>query len=174
MTSDIRQGAERATADPDEMHALKTLLKSGRDIYGLRACTRAIEVIDQQKAELDRLQAEIRASATLFDAIQHGDAEHRAWLKAAIAAHFAGQPVPPTAGSGNKEKRIADLEAENRAMREVVAVFGDMANTFSDEQHDDETAMRGWDAVNQREIEITVGFIRKARSLSPSTTDERK
>ena len=33
--------------------------------------------------------------ATLYDAIAHGDDVHRAWLKAAIGAHFAGLPVPP-------------------------------------------------------------------------------
>ncbi len=32
---------------------------------------------------------------TLFDAIAHGDETHRAWLKEAIACHFAGRPVPP-------------------------------------------------------------------------------
>ncbi len=30
---------------------------------------------------------------TLFAAIEHGDAAHRAWLKQAIEDHFAGRPV---------------------------------------------------------------------------------
>lgn len=30
---------------------------------------------------------------TLFDAIAHGDADHRAWLKNAIASHFARQAL---------------------------------------------------------------------------------
>jgi hypothetical protein len=37
----------------------------------------------------------VRRVAALFDAIKHGDAEHQAWLKNAIVAHFAGEPVPP-------------------------------------------------------------------------------
>lgn len=32
---------------------------------------------------------------SLFDAIAHGDEDHRAWLKKAIAAHFADEPIPP-------------------------------------------------------------------------------
>ncbi len=48
--------------------------------------------------------------ATLFDAIQHGDAEHREWLRQAIDAHFAGEPVPEPRGKGRKEARIAVLE----------------------------------------------------------------
>lgn len=32
---------------------------------------------------------------SLFDAIKHGDDEHRAWLKEAIEKHFADLPVPP-------------------------------------------------------------------------------
>jgi hypothetical protein len=49
--------------------------------------------------------------STLFAAIQHGDKDHRAWLKEAIDAHFAGNPVPAPRGSGRKEQRIAELEA---------------------------------------------------------------
>lgn len=32
--------------------------------------------------------------ATLFDAIKHGDEAHQNWLKEAIEAHFAGEPIP--------------------------------------------------------------------------------
>lgn len=49
--------------------------------------------------------------ASLHAAIQHGDEEHRVWLKEAIDAHFAGRPVPEPRGKGNKEARIASLEA---------------------------------------------------------------
>lgn len=42
----------------------------------------------------------IRA-ATLFDAIQHGDDDHRDWLREAIACHFSGKPVPPARGKGS-------------------------------------------------------------------------
>jgi hypothetical protein len=43
-----------------------------------------------------------RRVAALFDAIKHGDAEHQAWLKDAVVAHFAGQPVPPPRGKNKK------------------------------------------------------------------------
>ena len=33
----------------------------------------------------------------LYEAIAHGDAEHKAWLKAALEAYFAGEPLPPPA-----------------------------------------------------------------------------
>lgn len=41
-----------------------------------------------------------RKIETLFDAIKHGDDDHRRWLKDAIEAHFAGRPVPPPYGKG--------------------------------------------------------------------------
>ena len=68
-------------------------------------------------AALDHIFLLERARDTLFDAIVHGDAEHKAWLKTAIDAHFAGEPVPPVAGAGNKEARIATLEDALRRVR---------------------------------------------------------
>ena len=47
----------------------------------------------------------------LFEALAHGDDEHRAWLKQAIADYFAGQPVAQATGKGSKEI-IADLQAK--------------------------------------------------------------
>jgi hypothetical protein len=32
--------------------------------------------------------------ATLYDALAHGSDEHKAWLKAAIEAHFKGEEIP--------------------------------------------------------------------------------
>src|SRR3982751_1741333 len=48
-------------------------------------------------AEAERLlaSAPLACVGTLFDAIQHGDEIHKAWLKEAIENHFAGKPVPP-------------------------------------------------------------------------------
>lgn len=66
--------------------------------------------IPELVAERDAL---LKARDGLFDAIAHGDGEHRAWLKAAIDAHFEGEPVPPVAGNGTKEallKRVGELE----------------------------------------------------------------
>lgn len=39
---------------------------------------------------------------TLFDAVAHGDQEHRDWLKEAIDNHFKGLPVPPPRGKGTQ------------------------------------------------------------------------
>lgn len=52
---------------------------------------------------------------TLFDAIAHGDDEHRAWLKQAIEDHFAGRPVQPVRGKGRSEARLAEIRAMRAA-----------------------------------------------------------
>lgn len=57
-------------------------------------------------SELDEL---IERRNTLFEAIAHGDDEHRAWLKEAIDAHFAGNPVPGVRGQGTKEAQLTSL-----------------------------------------------------------------
>lgn len=55
----------------------------------------------------------LRAQDTLFDAIAHGDAQHRAWLKEAIADHFDGRPVKPAVasvqGSGVDREAVARI-----------------------------------------------------------------
>lgn len=49
--------------------------------------------IKKQQAELDSLRvrlAEVEMKVeTLFDAIAHGDDEHRAWLKQKLVEHFS-------------------------------------------------------------------------------------
>lgn len=67
---------------------------------------------------IERLQGRID---TLFEAIAHGDEDHRAWLKEAITAHFAGGPVPEPRGKGNKEAAIERLTGEVERMREIGA-----------------------------------------------------
>ena len=52
--------------------------------------------IEALKAE-ERLQ---ELSDRLFRAIEHGDQEHREWLREALDCFFAGQPVPPPRGGG--------------------------------------------------------------------------
>jgi len=44
----------------------------------------------------------VRRVAALYDALKHGDADHKAWLKEALAAHFASQPVPPPRSKNKK------------------------------------------------------------------------
>lgn len=53
---------------------------------------------------------------TLFDSIKHGDSPHQDWLKEAIRAHFAGDPIPPA--TGDSRKRVA-LEECVRAMEQT-------------------------------------------------------
>jgi hypothetical protein len=47
------------------------------------------------------LAAQQEQIAGLFDAIAHGDDEHRAWLKQAIDDHFAGRPVERVRGTNS-------------------------------------------------------------------------
>ena len=61
------------------------------------------------RAEADLAAARDRVD-TLFDAIKHGDADHREWLERAIAAHFAGEPVPAPTGKGNTEAMRDELQ----------------------------------------------------------------
>lgn len=82
------------------------------------------DFIAHSRADIPYLLSHITAieadKASLFDAIQHGDDEHKAWLKQAIADHFAGKAVEPPRGKGNKEARIAELEADRDRMREAL------------------------------------------------------
>jgi len=57
------------------------------------ALTARLRLSETEKV-IDQLGVTVERVATLFDAIAHGDADHRSWLKGAIAAHFAGDPVP--------------------------------------------------------------------------------
>ena len=62
--------------------------------------------------------------ATLFNAIKHGDEEHRTWLKEAIGNHFAGLPVPPPRGKGNTEKMQADIKRLREDIMDAVEGLG--------------------------------------------------
>lgn len=53
----------------------------------------------------------------LYDALKHGDDEHKQWLKEAITAWYDDLPIPEPRGNGNKEKRIAELEREIRELK---------------------------------------------------------
>lgn len=63
----------------------------------------------EAQAEAQALRAtlahERRLRQSLFNAIAHGDEEHRAWLAEAIAAHFAGKRVPKPRGGNKKARR---------------------------------------------------------------------
>lgn len=49
---------------------------------------------DEVRRLVGLADARLRRIATLFDAVAHGGNQHRAWLKAAIEAHFCGKPIP--------------------------------------------------------------------------------
>lgn len=67
---------------------------------------------------------------TLFEAIAHGDAAHRAWLRSAIAAHFAGQPVPPPAAVLPAET-APNTASNGEPYAETERYFRDMAGPVS-------------------------------------------
>jgi len=71
--------------------------------------SRIIPALRRARGEIERLGA---LQNSLYDAIAHGDADHRAWLRAAIAAHFAGEPIPAIRGQGNAEAEIERLARE--------------------------------------------------------------
>lgn len=87
--------------------------------------------IAAQQRDMRQMATDFSAKlAALFDAIAQGDDEHRAWLKDAIAAHFAGRPVQPATGSGVKERRIHALETALRLQtvqtrKATLALFGE-------------------------------------------------
>jgi hypothetical protein len=45
-------------------------------------------------------------AATIYDAIKHGDEEHREWLHSALDAVFANQPIPAPRGTNNEPVRF--------------------------------------------------------------------
>ncbi len=65
--------------------------------YLLQACTK----LEKNAVILARVN-------TLYDAIAHGDEDHRGWLKEAIQAHMAGEDVPAPRGKGGKVYTGAD------------------------------------------------------------------
>lgn len=50
--------------------------------------------LDVPDKELLKAVELVKLIPQLFDKIAHGEQGHRDWLKAAIEAHFTGQPMP--------------------------------------------------------------------------------
>jgi hypothetical protein len=69
-------------------------------------------------ASLSSIPAQQEDRERLFQALRHGDEDHQAWLREAIEAFAAGHPTPAPRGQGNKEKRIAELEAQLAAAQQ--------------------------------------------------------
>lgn len=53
----------------------------------------------------------------LIKAVEHGDDDHKLWLRQAIIAWYENQPIPPVYGKGTKEKQIELLQAEILRLR---------------------------------------------------------
>lgn len=80
----------------------------------------------------DELSALRERRDTLLAAIQHGDDEHQAWLKDAIAAHFTGQAVPEPRGRGNKDVLRERVEALEGAAMAFIAKLDHCAPYVAD------------------------------------------
>jgi hypothetical protein len=83
----------------------------GNAAHGVDAFRRGLLIAALRNAAPELIDATRRVDAidSLFAAIAHGDAEHRAWLQTAIAAHFAGESVPPMVEGGERERLRAQL-----------------------------------------------------------------
>jgi hypothetical protein len=116
------------------------------------ACERTSDAI------LALIPSTIRNEA-LFEAIAHGDDEHRAWLKEAISKHFDGLPVPPPRGAGSKER------LKNEALEE--AARGLFAGGFI------EAGLRGEPSEWKQELEVRTERLREALKSPSGERDGR-
>lgn len=64
-------------------------------------------------------------TASLYDALQHGDSEHCAWLYDAIYAYFHDQVIPPVRGGGRKEAEIAELRLKVEELLDQLQAYQD-------------------------------------------------
>ena len=81
-------------------------------------------LIDRTNAAEGALTALKQRVDTLFAAIQHGDDAHRAWLWAAVAAHFSGGPVPSPKGDGRRAEVVKAARAFDEKVRAVEEAGG--------------------------------------------------
>ncbi|BDD79809.1 hypothetical protein [Burkholderia phage FLC9] len=124
----IKYGYEVKPADMPLSAAEKEFRKHLCAALGLNAAEvndeRIITEVMQKVAEATPILGEDRVS-TLFDAIKHGDEAHRAWLKEAIDAHFAGQAVPPVVmKSGEEQSWVVKLGAAVARYHEPIVING--------------------------------------------------
>lgn len=89
------------TAPSDLAFLLEQLAQAEADRDGYRNGQAQVQATADDL--FDTVQKYGRAVDTLFDAIAHGDDAHRAWLKDAIAKHFALTPAPACASGGDCE-----------------------------------------------------------------------
>jgi hypothetical protein len=77
---------------------------------------------------MDRAEDAAGRWQDLYEAIAHGDEEHRAWLKEAIANWNKGKPVPSPRGKNS----TAALEAERDRLRERELHFNEQIDWFNE------------------------------------------
>ncbi len=77
--------------------------------------------VDCSHQLIERRHERLPTQSVDVDVVRHGDDEHQAWLKQAIADHFAGRPVEAPRGGGNRARAeaaeqklamIADMEGQ--------------------------------------------------------------
>ncbi len=113
MTSEVTQAARDAVADlmTNPTMSFWYGVDVREDIQRGRCDNNAfVQAFAKFEREtLARLTAQ--SGEKLFHAIKYGDDEHRAWLKDAIEAFFAGRSVPAPRGEGKKDAEIKRLTA---------------------------------------------------------------
>lgn len=99
---------------------MKTLDKAMEDLT--RAYVSQSIPLDNTRAKhfragLGVMRSEMESrQATLFDAIKHGDANHQAWLKGAISAHFSGKEIPKYVPN-KKDEAVKELIVKVKRLR---------------------------------------------------------
>ncbi len=66
----------------------------------------------------------------LYEAIKHGDDEHRAWLRTACTNFFAGESVPPPTGQGRAEAAEAKSDRLQARVEELEKGLASTAEGF--------------------------------------------
>lgn len=113
--TDFREAARERLSATQSSHPLSEMTKLDEEfgLYDDEAVPLSPNATQSSHTDL--------SADKLFSLIAHGDDEHRAWLKEAIDAAYAGEPVPECRGSGRKEALIADLlEALEKADAELL------------------------------------------------------
>lgn len=93
----------------------------------------------EAQATIDRLTAQlalaVEKQATLFAAIQHGNEEHREWLKSAIDNHFA--PTDPDIDAAVQAlqagRRVLDREWLTGALAKAMDIYHEGVTIYAEQ-----------------------------------------
>lgn len=128
MTSDYQRGVEDSALAAEEWGCSAPVSDAIRALKSSPPARRPLTELENDAYEpggpMSGLPRPVQVDGlgnTLFDAIAHGDEEHREWLKEAIDCHFAGKPVPPVRSSLKQPAdRDATTSPEVARMREAL------------------------------------------------------